>query len=169
MSTLIDQWIADTVDILTDPKLVAALQKQAPEVFPWLEYRLETARLARLYAVMPPALPEPPKPVLPEHRKPTTEEWREAMVRRGRTTIGDDLAKVWLAFEHVDSVLDAREAKVRAVLTRGDLTDEDKEERIRAIKAMAQKQLDMLLEGTTNAYNGTTPHGSPPPPVILGQ
>ena len=126
------------------------------DLIPFGEWERKTLAIAERLDVDPPAQPS--------RQKPTTKQRRENMVEWERVKIDDDTAKAFVAFESVDSLLDAREAKIAEINERVDLDEDQKQERIHIIRTVADVRLAELQKGSSNG----TPRETPPP-VILGQ
>ena len=172
LTTHREQWVGELKEVLDYPGLVPYLTNREPDVLRWLQARIECVHLAERAALdMVPdytakhteaaSLPAPP------HRKRTVEEVRASMVQRERTKIGDETAMAYVALEQIDELKDVEKAKIKEIVARDDLTEEEKQERIEGVRAMTQQRFTMLLEGTRDVQNHET--DTPPPAVILGQ
>ena len=76
-----------------------------------------------------------------DSRKPTTDEWRERQVRHVKTQMEDEAAKDLVAIEAELRRQDLFDRQEEAIRTRTDLTDEQKDRRVQAIRHVAAARL----------------------------
>ena len=150
-----------------DPYFILYLKAVAPHLLQWATWRSRALQMAeRLDAGDAPPIPK--QALTPEERQEKIERFRESLVQRERTKIGDETAMAFVALELIDALKDLEKAKIKEIAARDDLTDEEKDERIQNIKAMTQQRFNTLMEGTAHAENHQHTD-TPPPAVILGQ
>ena len=144
-----------------DPYFLSYLKAVAPHLLQWATWRTRALQIAERLDVgeLPPS---------PPHRRRSVEEVRSSMVQRERTKIGDETAMAYVALELIDELKDLEKSKIKEIVERDDLTEQEKEERIEGVRAMTQQRFRMLMEGTRDVQN-QHPADTPPSAIILGE
>ena len=102
-------------------------------------------------ASLAPAAPPPA-----ESPKESPEQWRDRQVQHARTQLEDDLAKDLVAIEAELRRQDLFDREMATIGKRTDLTDEQKERRIQAIRAVAAARLNPKQGGSDDASTAPT-------------
>jgi hypothetical protein len=159
-----------------DQEFMTLLSDQAPHLLRFVKWEVEALALAEKFVII--RAKEEHKPLTPEEKAERIRRFRERAIERERTRIDDATAMAAVAFESIEELLDARNAKIAEIRARVDLDSAEQEERIRAITAITDHRLTRFSsEGTRDgtAYDKTgreagTPSTAPAPePVVLDE
>jgi hypothetical protein len=161
-----EEILADHREFQGNHELVTILKNDHPEIY---ERRLWQLRVLQRALQADVAEPDIPPKSTAEERQQKFRAFRERAVEKERVHIEDDQAKVMVAFEAVERILDARELKIAEINDRDDLSPEAKDERIRGIRAMTEHQLEKLLGGSNHGTSIPQPDDAGEPPIVLGQ
>jgi hypothetical protein len=142
-----------------DREFVAYLTDEAPHLLQFVGWEARALAEAEKFLVER-------GPLTPEEKAARIRRFRERAVERERTRIDDETAMAFVAFESIEELLDAREAKIQEIRARDDLDDSDKDERIRGIRAVTENRLETLLGGHRNDTTQASPESDP---VILDE
>lgn len=135
-----------------NPDYIAYLKEHGPQYYRRATWKMRALAAAEAHEVQG-----------KKKQRRTPEEFRENALTWERTKIEDETAMALVAFESVEALMDVREAQIAEINARTDLDAAQKEERIRAIQAITEIQLEKLQGG--NHYDQQTPHE--PAPVVL--
>jgi hypothetical protein len=157
-----------------DQEFVALLSDQAPHLLQFVKWEVNALALAERFLIA--RAKEEHRPLTPEEKATRIRRFRERAIERERTRIDDATAMAAVAFESIEELLDARNAKIEEIRARGDLDSAEREERIRAITAITDHRLarfsseeksDGAAHDTTSREAGTPSAAPVQEPVVL--